>query len=174
MCCDCWLVLSEYPWSKDLHNITGFSVRALSQCVFHLHRKWYVHRSLCSCDDNASSLLDSLCLCTQHAAIGNAEGVPLCHVWGCRFWHSISMAWKVKTTQGDIVFARVTSIFIWWPLVYELRYTVVPKMNFPGQGFQKVIVWQSKKWMPPPCRKYLTGYFWQGGIHLFDCQTMTF
>jgi len=34
-------VSTEYPWSKDLHDVTGFTVRALSKCVLHLHKKWY-------------------------------------------------------------------------------------------------------------------------------------
>jgi len=34
-------VSTEYPWSKDLHDVTGFTVRAMSKCVLHLHKKWY-------------------------------------------------------------------------------------------------------------------------------------
>jgi len=36
------LVLAEYPWSKDVHDYTGFTVHTLTQCVLHLHKKWWV------------------------------------------------------------------------------------------------------------------------------------
>ena len=38
----CVGMFSEYPWSEDLREFSGFSVRSLSRCVIHLHKKWWV------------------------------------------------------------------------------------------------------------------------------------